>query len=166
MKTKQVRSRYLEYTNAFKDSNSKFDSHYDKTTTRPLTIDEKDVQEEEDIQNRVRKGHHDRSSPQFMSYQGPPKNPSPSKLNTRNSEFVEFLEGLDTKYQTNSAALIKNSEIALNVKERKSKLRNHYIDIYNTGDAVPNKKKAINPNVSSLKNFGKASLSTIAYCHN
>jgi hypothetical protein len=109
--------------------------------------------------------HHDRSSPQFMSYQGPKAPEAPWK-NNRHSEFVEFLEGLDTKYQTNSAALIHNQEIAFNVKQRKSKLRNHYVDIYNTGDVQPTKKKHQNAITSSLKNVGKASLTTIGYAHN
>lgn len=101
-----------------------------------------------------------------MSYQGPKAAAVPWK-NNRHSEFVEFLEGLDTKYQTNSAALIHNQEIALNVKQRKSKLRNHYIDIYNTGDVQPTKKKHNhNATTSSLKNVGKATLSTIGYAHN
>lgn len=163
MKAKQVQSRYLDYTNAFKDSSNKLDSQYDKTT-RPLTIDEKDVIHEEDMP--VKRHHHDRSSPQFMSYQGPKATAAPWK-NNRHSEFVEFLEGLDTKYQTNSAALIHNHEIALNVKQRRSKLRNHYIDIYNTGsDMQPTKKKLHNATTSSLKNVGKATLTTIGYAHN
>ncbi len=101
-----------------------------------------------------------------MSYQGPKASAAPWK-NNRHSEFVEFLEGLDTKYQTNSAALIHNQEIALNVKHRRSKLRNHYIDIYNTGnDSLPTKKKLHNATTSSLKNVGKATLTTIGYAHN
>ena len=101
-----------------------------------------------------------------MSYQGPKASAAPWK-NSRHSEFVEFLEGLDTKYQTNSAALIQNHEIAFQVKQRKSKLRNHYIDIYNTGEVQPAKKKhQNNATTSSLKNVGKATLTTIGYAHN